>query len=1559
MMENKLVRPFYDLRALFSRPIISPILVFCFSVMPYFLFNSDNSDTSSPLLDGILIANTKLAPPTSNTNEAFFLFPGIQFGIAILALCISALLSIYFKNKQINESTSSNKLWNHYLVIAFLFFGLSSLFSASVSQGIFTLNNPFSAVILSWSLTTITYSSLISLSILFLITHNQYRTEPESIKLICAGLFSIIVLAMIIFQYIASHRENILIGHSDDSLISNPLFFLSFAITFFASTLTWIAKKQLPPVIFKTLLLSYIPYTISLFFLSFNPAEELKPFIYVSLLLQLFSCFLILFTLSVALLHESGLQPLTEVYKNRSSNVDLADSNQPLNHHSLVIKFPVFILLITLFISLSISIIHYKDEKKALIQNTTDILRNKSELLIEQFETLQRNTVSNLLILSHLPVLQDYFKLLQLKESTPDEYNPNLTEQIKSTTNQVTTTLTQFASRNRFYMQMRVCDLEGNELIKLVHNNQAIQLTPETELQNKRLRTYFQNSLTLTDNQVYVSNVELNREFGKIELPYQPVIRFVTPIYDLEKETKQGYFIINFAFNAHVNTLKKTDLNDFNLYIANSKGDYLYHPNAHKQYGFELGNKHLIQEEFPEIALSLSGKAESNVVKHISEDEKSLFNIGLFRQFNLGQSNIAHDFILLISEKTAITANNLVNLYYRSLIIAISLSIICLGVSVLIAKTVLSQLFTVIHAMSLYQQTGHHGKIDITTKDEIGYLTSNFKSLLEEMEQNKVEKDRSTKAARENEHILQGILDSAADAIININTTGKILSVNKSAENMFGYSRNEILYQPITLLMPSVHSDNHQQYIEQYLLTGKSKIIGKGRKLIGVRKNGEEFPIHLAISKVHAREGIIFTGMIRDYTEEEQAKKALDESRNKLELVINSAGLGIWDWDIQTGVLNINEKWADIIGYSIDDYQPWTFENWMSLLHPDEKNQALRLLEQHWNGETELFIFENRLRHKNGEWVWALDTGKAIEWFANGKPKRMIGTHLDITHQKQTEKELLESKEAAEKAIHYKSQFLANMSHEIRTPMNGVLGMLELVLRSELDATQQHYLALAKASAVSLLTVINDILDLSKVEAGKLELETIDFNILELLEQVCESLYPQASKKNIELVLDTTDVEYTQISGDPSRIRQILINVLGNAIKFTKQGQVELKAKLELNDGHGCLFYCSIIDSGIGIPREKADHLFQSYSQIESSRSREFGGTGLGLFIVKKLCLLLGGDITVHSTENHGSEFSFWLPLHINSHVQKVQPPFNLRPYTLFLVEDNKSIEKAVKHQLEHWGATFIAIQDPTETLSLLEKHYENTDLNEPSIILIDLNTEHLEAWQLVQEIRKNNLYSSVKIAFLSRPDHPIEKSKRRDAGIIDCISKPITRENYIKLFESNSTSCDPTYSTHQLELTTAPASNNIPENSTTDLFKEMHRILLVDDSQINQTVALGLLELNNLQIDVADNGRHCLDQLKTSTDENPYQLILMDCQMPEMDGFETTKQIRRGECGDDYKDITIIAMTANAMKGDREKCIYAGMNDYITKPIDPDILIEKLLYYLSEQVEPLKSTFT
>lgn len=566
----------------------------------------------------------------------------------------------------------------------------------------------------------------------------------------------------------------------------------------------------------------------------------------------------------------------------------------------------------------------------------------------------------------------------------------------------------------------------------------------------------------------------------------------------------------------------------------------------------------------------------------------------------------------------------------------------------------------------------------------------------------------------------------------------------------------------------------------------------------------------------------------------------------------------------------------------------------------------------------------------------------------------------DMTKVKESEKKLADyaediefknwaledEKEKAEAATKIKSQFLANMSHEIRTPMNGVIGMLGLLSGDTLTNEQQRHLNIAEGSAHSLLSLINDILDFSKIDAGKMELENIDFDLRTMLEEFAESMGLQVQNKGVELVLNITEIDESRVKGDPNRIRQILTNIVSNAAKFTEVGEVVIKVSLIKDDSDQCTVKFHVIDTGIGIPSKNIPTLFDSFSQVDASTTRKFGGTGLGLTIAKKLCNLMEGDIEVTSVENEGSHFSFCVKLQRSSASIKVSSPFSLDNINLLVVDDNASNRMAISSQLTHWGANVVTAAGGSEALKICHERTKNNNDDFFDMIFIDMEMGDITGIELGKTLNLNPEFTMVKLILMTPMNYSCRSNTITDLGFSGHFPKPIITSD---LFAALSLVCTPTISQSlkndnannvspfivQEAISTVEDKANI--TSTTRILSNLH-ILLVEDNKINRMVAKGILNKFGItSIDFAVNGYDAIASLKESENNKPYSLILMDCQMPEMDGYEASQNIRNGNAGESNKNLPIIAMTANAMSGDKEKCINAGMTDYLSKPINPE----------------------
>jgi len=564
---------------------------------------------------------------------------------------------------------------------------------------------------------------------------------------------------------------------------------------------------------------------------------------------------------------------------------------------------------------------------------------------------------------------------------------------------------------------------------------------------------------------------------------------------------------------------------------------------------------------------------------------------------------------------------------------------------------------------------------------------------------------------------------------------------------------------------------------------------------------------------------------------------------------------------------------------------------------------------------------------KGGRETWGLTTKVPLRNEA-GEIIGTCGITKDITQLKSTEQELAQARDMALESTRVKSEFLANMSHEIRTPMNGVLGMVGLLLDTRLDPVQREYAETVRVSAENLLTIISDILDFSKIEAGKLTFEVVDFDLIETVEGTLDMLAERAQSKGIELANSIPLGVPSRLRGDPGRLRQILANLLANAIKFTHKGEVVLRITKDEETETDATLLFEISDTGIGIPPDMQGRLFQAFSQADTSTTRKYGGTGLGLAISKQLVSLMGGNIGVRSEPGKGS--TFWFSARFEKQTGPAKPAEaqgrNLVNLRVLVVDDNATNRQILRHQLSAWSMRKGSAADGPEALRVL---VEAAAAGRPyHIAILDMQMPGMDGLTLARHIKADPLIAATRLIMLTSLGHILTQQEFESAGITAYLVKPVKQS---RLFDSLVATMGPAALGEAFSKPAVPCVVPIvPDPDPTSV-----RILVAEDNDVNQKVALAQLHNLGYPARAVTNGIEVLEALE----DGSFDLIFMDCQMPEMDGYEATRLIRKREAdaaqaGRPRAPIRIIAMTAEAMHGDREKCLAAGMDDYISKPV-------------------------
>jgi PAS domain S-box-containing protein len=786
------------------------------------------------------------------------------------------------------------------------------------------------------------------------------------------------------------------------------------------------------------------------------------------------------------------------------------------------------------------------------------------------------------------------------------------------------------------------------------------------------------------------------------------------------------------------------------------------------------------------------------------------------------------------------------------------------------------------------------------------------------------------------EQFFRSIFENAQIGINFFSLDGRETFSNRACQEMLGCTEQELSH--VGNWDEMVHPDDRVSGATRYRELQQGKRERDEWEQRYIRRDGRVVVTSARFTLLRNARGKpqCIVGLMEDITERKRAREALQESEQLFRSVFENAQIGISVFNIDRQTIAPNHALQEMLGYTQTELA--RLEKWDGIYHPDERAAAAELYSEVVHGKRDQSQWEQRLMRKDGR-IATVSVRFSLLRNGAGRPQYVAALQEDITERKRLQAELVTAKEVAEAATKAKSDFLANMSHEIRTPMNAILGMTHLALKTELTLRQRDYLTKTKVAAQALLAIINDILDVSKIEAGKLEMEKTDFRLDSVLENLSSVVSQKAHDKNLEFLIAVRPDLPPNLVGDALRLGQILINLVNNAVKFTERGEVAVIVTLEERLSDRVKLRFSVQDSGIGMTPEQTDRLFQAFSQADTSTTRKYGGTGLGLSISKRLVEMMGGEIWVESSHNAGSTFFFtaWFGIGSCEHDQKHFVP-DLSGIRALIVDNNRLALEILGENLKAFAMRVGSVSSGEEALRELSA----ADMHDPyQAVLIDWHMPGLDGLETSRIIKHGGLLKHVpKVVMVTGFGREDVRAQAEQIGIEGFLLKPV----------SPSLLCDVLMDLFGVAGIEHQRFRERKDNRAVPDATGI-RVLLVEDNVTNQQVASELLVSAGAIVTVANHGGEAVKMLTDGNQAPAFDVVFMDLQMPEMDGFTATRLLREDPR---LHRLPIIAMTAHALVHERQRCLDAGMSDHVSKPIDPDHLLSTLIRWAKPRSQPV-----
>jgi PAS domain S-box-containing protein len=1182
----------------------------------------------------------------------------------------------------------------------------------------------------------------------------------------------------------------------------------------------------------------------------------------------------------------------------------------------------LLVMVLTTVVSLVISTIISRYQHAVAIEEYSAQMHSISN---ENEKTLQskiKDLSEDDLYISELPVISEFIRAIEHSEAHATSST------LTACKNRLQSSLGSFMKGHPEYYKIRLIRTTegGKELVGVRWLNGLLQALPEKVLTQKAEQEFFREGLRLQKSQIYLTNFfhRQHRETGETSINS---IQAATPVYNSAGEMF-GLVVVSLNADLVLQPLTSGYANEVTTFVASSTGEFLLHPNASLTFGGSGEQKYNLKDEFPELAQLQNSKTELFLsAQYVSSLAKSAHVY--FTKYAFDPALPSRYLTVIhaipdseIAAKTADTINSA-----NKIIWALAISIVGL------LQLLIPRLFLPLNNLSKVAEQITKGNWDITlphsSDKEINSLIESFGSMIREVKlrESLLEKRVAERTAELNleKMRLQLLADNVAGfATYLLDTQGNISSWNEGAVKLTGYAKEEVLGSPIDrfLTPEDIEANKPKLIIERAKKTGI--YLDEGWR---VRKDGSRFFADVVISSLKNEDGTLlgYVEIMRDISERHRYEE-------RLQTIVQSAPIPLLMVTAKGYISLVNFQLEKLFGYSAGEL----------LGKPIEVLLPGRFREAHVHSRDQYLLRpKSRPMGEGQELIGLGKDGVEFPVEVGLGAIQIAGEHLilatihDISDRKMTEALLINARDKSEAANRSKSDFLANMSHEIRTPMNAIIGFTQLTLDTNLSPRQRDHLRKVHTSSKALLKILDDILDYSKIEAGKLDIETVDFSLDDVLKQISELFSAIISEKRLELFLEVDHDLQFNLLGDPLRLGQILSNLVGNAIKFTEQGEIHVKIEILRRDGHEVELLFTVRDTGIGMSEAQSNLLFNAFIQADSSITRKYGGSGLGLSISKRLVELMGGKIALSSALDKGTTFTFTTCFGLGRTHQDRPNQVKFENMRALVLDDRQTSLDMLNHYLAAWKFDITATTSGEEAFTIFE--LANGENHPYEIVFVDWEMPNLNGVEFIQRLEtrvKNSTHPSVKIILMVAA---YDKERLlRDASEIHfdyILDKPVTLTSLQNCL----------LQIQQPQLATQVAL----EERRVDLYKLASpimgaRILVAEDNEFNQEVVQEILNKAGLAVTIANHGGEAVEWVKNEI----FDAVLMDLQMPVMDGLMATKLIRNLPLG---KDLPIIALSASTMVHEIQATEQAGMNSHLSKPIDQEQLITCLLKWIKQ----------